>query len=57
MWLRIILFGFLIYLVIRLINQFVSGLTGKKKDDNEPGPKERKVSKDVGEYVDYEDVD
>ena len=59
MFFRVILFGILLYLVIKLINQFVSGLRGKdpEVDKNQDKDKGRKVSKDVGEYVDYEDVD
>jgi hypothetical protein len=38
----------------------MSGLSSKGKDtgpDNNKETKERKVSKDVGEYVDYEDME
>ncbi|MCD4769765.1 MAG: hypothetical protein K8R35_06315 [Bacteroidales bacterium] len=59
MYIRIILFGILIYLIIRLIRRFLS--TIRTPDDNTSKSKtsnsRRKVSKDAGEYVDYEEMD
>ena len=58
MWLRILLFAILFILVIRLVNQFLAG--AKPKEDPKVKNKTnggKKVSKDVGEYVDYEEVD
>lgn len=59
MWFRILLFAILIYLVIRTINQFLSG--GKTEESSKQKAKQvnkdRKVSKDVGEYIDYEELD
>ena len=58
MWLRILLIAILIYLVVRLVNQFLSG---PKQDDksnvNNKKSRDKKVSRDVGEYVDYEELD
>lgn len=52
---RVLLFALLIYLIIRMIREF---LTGPKEEDTnvKSSAKERKVSRDVGEYVDFEEV-
>lgn len=62
MWLRLILIGILIYLIVSIIGRYLSG--GKKKDRDEDertdaGNKGSKkgVPDDVGEYVDYEEID
>ncbi len=57
---RLVLYGLIIFLIYRLF--FSSSKTTKKepKDDDVKmtGAKHKKrVSKDVGEYVDYEEVD
>ena len=59
MWLRIILLGVLIYLIINLVNKFLSGGRKGKDEGSSGGRKGRKggVPDDVGEYVDYEEVD
>ena len=60
MWFRLLLFGILAYLVIRMISQFFSGSSGKKKEPDIKGSKpkdSRKVSKDAGDYIDYEELD
>lgn len=55
MYLRIILIGVLIFLVVRIIRQFFNGGSGGGPTvDNSSGGK--KVSDDTGEYVDYEEV-
>jgi len=59
-WLRIILIGILIYLIVGMIGRFLSG--GKKKDrDDDTHVKNSRNKKgfpdDMGEYVDYEEVD
>lgn len=55
MLVRFVLFFVLSYLVIKLIRDFISG--GKKKEEKlKDSDNSRKVSKDVGEYVDYEEV-
>ena len=58
MWLRLLLFAILFILVIRLINQFIAGAKPEKdsKIKNKTS-RDKKVSKDVGEYVDYEELD
>jgi hypothetical protein len=59
-WFRLLLFGILAYLVIRMISQFFSGGSGKKKEPDIKGGKaknSRKVSKDIGDYIDYEELD
>ena len=59
MYIRIIIFGILTYLIIRIIMRFLSTL--RSPDDktvkNKSGNNKRKVSKDAGEYVDYEEMD
>ena len=62
MWLRLILIGILLYLVVNLIGKYLSG--GKKKshvDDQGPGTgstgRKKGVPDDVGEYIDYEELD
>lgn len=54
---RIILFGTLIILIIRMFNRFTSGSAPKDRSGVKNDGKSKKVSKDVGEYVDYEEVD
>lgn len=55
---RILLYGLIFLLVIRMINSsFKSKPTEKKKDNiKRDNAKKKRVSKDVGEYVDYEEV-
>lgn len=55
MYIRIILFGLLIYLIIRMIRQFFDGGDKNDKNINSQGGG-RKVSDDTGEYVDYEEI-
>jgi hypothetical protein len=61
-WLRVVLIGILIYLVARMIGGYLSGGKHKGKDEDDTtgsGNKGRRkgVPDDVGEYVDYEEVD
>ncbi len=52
---RVLLFALLIYLIIKMIREFLAG--PKEEDTNvKSSAKERKVSRDVGEYVDFEEV-
>jgi hypothetical protein len=54
-YLRIILIGILIFLVVRVIRKFFDGGSGGGPTiDKSSGGK--KVSDDTGEYVDYEEV-
>ncbi len=62
MWLRLILIGILIYLIVSIIGRYLSG--GKKKDRDEDERtdasnkgRRKGVPNDVGEYVDYEEID
>ena len=55
MYIRIILFGLLIYLIIRMIRQFFDGGDNNDKNISNSGGG-RKVSDDTGEYVDYEEI-
>ena len=59
MWLRIVLIGILIYLVVSMIGRYLSG--GKKDREDDTKIKNSRKKKgfpgDVGEYVDYEEVD
>jgi hypothetical protein len=59
-FIRIILIGLIIYLVVRMFSRYfditrdpdqVSGQNGKNNPDT------KKVSKETGEFVDYEEVD
>jgi hypothetical protein len=58
---RIFLIGLLIYLVFQTIASFGARTGGKVKDSSEGdrikgGGKKSGVPKDLGEYVDYEEV-
>jgi len=53
-FLRILLFSVLFYLIIKLIRDFMSGPSDKSKVKADSS--KRSVSKDVGEYVDYEEI-
>lgn len=55
---KYLLYGLFFLLLIRLINVFRS--TAKGRDENHVKAnreKKKRVSKDVGEYVDYEEVE
>jgi len=60
-WIRLILIGILFFLVIRLIGKSLA--RGQKKNmvrNEKPGNNKKKqggVPGDLGEYVDYEEVD
>jgi hypothetical protein len=57
---RFILFGLVIYLIVRLLIGVgeVKKDTGKTKDGIKTNStNEKKISKKIGEYIDYEDVD
>ena len=56
MYLRIILFVILFYLVVRLIKQFLSPSVNKKEEKIKSSNSTRKVSKEVGDYVDFEEI-
>jgi hypothetical protein len=53
---RVFLIALIIYLVVRMIRQFMEGPSKQDTNVKSPG-RERKVSRDVGEYVDFEEVD
>lgn len=55
---RILLYGLIFLLVIRMINSAFRSKPEEKKKSNikTDGKKKKRVSKDVGEYVDYEEV-
>ncbi|MBS0010076.1 MAG: hypothetical protein KFF49_01615 [Bacteroidales bacterium] len=62
MWLRILLIGILFYLLVNLLGKALSG--GKKQGRDDDGisgkankGKKKGVPDDLGEYVDYEEVD
>ena len=57
MFLRFILFVVLFYLVYKLIKELFSGGKTKTDEPTKKSSSERKVSKDVGEFVEYEDLD
>ena len=57
---RIILIGLIIYLIARMINRYFaiskdSGDESGQDKKNTSGKK--KISKDTGEYIDYEELD
>lgn len=57
---RYLLFSLIIYLIVRSFRTF--GANGKgtgkmKESDNPPGAGGKKISKKVGEYVDYEELE
>jgi hypothetical protein len=54
-YLRIILIGVLIFLVVRMIKQFFNGGGGGGPTINKSS-EGKKVSDDTGEYIDYEEV-
>lgn len=59
MYIRLILFGILTYMIIRYIRRFFAGL-GASKDSSvksKPTDSKRKVSKDAGEYIDFEEME
>lgn len=56
---RFILISLIIYLIMRSVARFFNGLAGGNHDP-EPEKKDKRVKgvpKEVGEYVDYEEVD
>lgn len=55
---RIILYGLIILLIIRMINATFRSKPPENKKDNlkTDKTKKKRVSKDIGEYVDYEEV-
>ncbi|HAX92643.1 MAG TPA: hypothetical protein DCY25_01635 [Bacteroidales bacterium] len=57
---RFVLISIIIYLLVRPIIKFFQGLNepdqGHRPDSND-NPKSSGVSKEIGEYVDYEEVD
>ncbi|HKL67037.1 MAG TPA: DUF4834 family protein [Bacteroidales bacterium] len=58
MWIRLILLGLLIFLLVRAISGYLSGDNKKKNDTNiRNNGKKKNFPEDVGEYVDYEEVD
>jgi hypothetical protein len=56
---RIILIGLIVYLIVRSFTKYgdgdgpSAGQTGPHKDGK---PVTKKVSKEIGEYIDYEEV-
>lgn len=55
-----IFYALLIILIIRIVNSFLAGSTFKsapnKSNLQQTKKKKKKVGKEVGEYVDYEEV-
>lgn len=59
-FIRFVLIIIIIYLLIRPILKFFQGLTEPDQDqrpDRKDNSKSSGVSKEIGEYVDYEEVD
>ena len=57
MYFRLILFAILIYLLVRLVKQFLSPAGKEKEDKINYSSSARKIRKDVGDYVDFEETD
>jgi len=56
---RYFLIGLIIFLIFRSFASSVTGgqaEPGKTEPKNDPKPPVKKVSKEIGEYVDYEEV-
>ena len=57
---RFFLIGLIVYLILRAFTKYseakasTGNRTENEKEKNTPG---KKVSKEIGEYIDYEDVD
>ncbi len=56
---RLLLWGLIILLIVRMFNSAMRPTPEKNKKDpiKRTKNKTKKVSKDVGEYVDFEEVD
>lgn len=57
---RFVLISIIIYLLVRPIVKFFQGLNEPDQDqrpEKKDNPKSSGVSKEIGEYVDYEEVD
>lgn len=55
--LRIVLIAILIYLLVRSFrNFFVGEEENKKKNERNNSPAKKKISKDTGEFIDYEEI-
>ena len=56
--LRIFLIGLIIYLLFRsFFRYFSTGEESREAHEEKRSPDIKRISKDVGEYVDYEDLD
>lgn len=56
---RYFLIGLIIYLFIRSVVRFFEGESSESKDSthNRQNKKDKGVPKDLGEFIDYEEVD
>lgn len=57
---RFALVGLIIYLIVRSFQRYgetAEASQPKTEPDQSSKPNSKKVSKEIGEYVDYEDVD
>jgi hypothetical protein len=56
---RFFLIGLIVFLIVRSFTKFGSGdgpTAGKNGPDKNGKPVTKKVSKEIGEYIDYEEV-
>jgi len=55
---RVILVGIIIYLLVRSFYKFFQGGDDKKvqEHENKNSSRKKKISKEIGEYVDYEEI-
>lgn len=55
--LRIILIGIIVYLLVRSFNRFFhQGEEKEQKPKSKNPPTPKKISKETGEYIDYEEI-
>jgi len=57
---RIVLIGLIIYLIIRMFARYfaITKDSGHESGtDNKNTPDKKKISRDTGEFIDYEEVD
>jgi len=55
---RIVLVGIIIYLLVRSFYKYFQGGDDKKVQgpENNNSSRKKKISKEVGEYIDYEEI-
>lgn len=55
---RVFLIGLIVYLIVRSFTKYSEGdLTSHKPTPENKDTSSKKISKEIGEYVDYEELD